>query len=324
MTSVERFLAAQLVSLRESLTYLAQESREPQVLPHQVEILKSFASRVADVAQPTALEGDAGHLSAVAQALASLDLLTQAAAFAEGNSLAGELYAALAEIKIASDVALRRRARERVRGLYVIIDPEVTAGRDPLEVAAAALRGGTGMLQLRDKARDKGLILPLAHALAGMCRDHDALFIVNDHADVATSDSADGLHVGQTDLPVSSARAALRPHQIVGRSNYLPEEAVESEQSGADYVAIGNVYPTTTKASIRTRAPVGTDTVSAVKKAVSVPVVAIGGINLDNVGPVVQAGADAVCVSSAVGLAHDPEAAARLLIERIHVSGGKA
>ena len=217
--------------------------------------------------------------------------------------------------------SLRQQVRQRVFGLYVIIDPQVTGGRDPLKVAQAALEGGARILQLRDKCRDKTETLPLAIKLAGLCRQHQALFIVNDHADLAVDADADGLHVGQKDLPVAEARGVLKPSQIVGRSNAMLEEAIESQAQGADYIAVGSIFATTTKEKTR---PAGLDTLRKVKQVVSRPVVAIGGIKEENVAEVVRAGADVVCVTSAVGMAKAPRAAAERLVEKIRQAGGKA
>ena len=219
----------------------------------------------------------------------------------------------------------RQDRAQRLRGLYFIIDPEVTAGRDPVEVTSAALAGGVRVLQLRDKLRDKGMILPLARDLQRLCHQHGALLIINDHADVARLSEADGLHVGQTDLPTGEARKMLRPSQLLGRSNPTPDHATESAAQGADHIAIGPIYPTGTKST--GRAPVGCEPVRRIKatlaaQEIPAKVVAIGGINEDNVTEVVQAGADALCVSSAIGLATDPQAAARRLSDRIASAGG--
>ena len=207
----------------------------------------------------------------------------------------------------------RNRRIERVRGLYVIVDPEATRGRDVVEVAAAALRGGASVIQLRDKLRDKGEALQAARAIKALCDEHDALFIMNDDADIAFLSEAHGLHVGQTDLPVGEARRVLSPEQIVGRSNNGVVEARESEAQGADYLAVGAVYSTTTMGKSG-RTAVGAETIRAVKAAVSAPVVAIGGINADNIVEVARAGADCICVVSAVTYADDVERAAAELV----------
>ena len=205
---------------------------------------------------------------------------------------------------------------QKVRGLYVIVDPEATRGRDVVEVAEAALRGGASVIQLRDKTRDKGEVLEIARAIKGLCDKHNALFIVNDDADIAYLSEAHGLHVGQTDLPVGEARRVLSPDQIVGRSNNGVEESLESEGQGADYVAVGAIYATTTMGKSG-RTALGPDMIRQVKQAVSAPVVAIGGINAGNIAEVARAGADCICVVSAVTYADDPERAAAELIEII-------
>ena len=219
--------------------------------------------------------------------------------------------------------ALRRAQAHRIHGLYVIIDPEVTNGRDPLDIARAALNGGARMLQLRDKLRDKGEQLPLAVALRDLCAAHNALLIINDHADLAAAVGPEpvGLHVGQTDLPVAEARKILAPGQTLGRSNREIDLIVESQRMGADHVAFGAMYTTTTKQV--TRAPQGPARLKQARAVASVPLVAIGGITADNVAPVVAAGADAVCVTAAVGRAPDPEAAAAALVAAIAAAGGR-
>ena len=219
--------------------------------------------------------------------------------------------------------ALRQTQADRIRGLYVIIDPEVTGGRDPLDIARAAINGGARMLQLRDKLRDKGEQLPLGIALRDLCAANDALLIINDHADLAAALGPEhvGLHVGQTDLPVAEARKILAPGQVLGRSNREIDLIIESQQMGADHVAFGAMYTTTTKQV--TRAPQGPERLKQARAAATVPLVAIGGITAANVAPVVEAGADAICVTAAVGNAPDPEAAAAELTAAIRAAGGR-
>ena len=204
----------------------------------------------------------------------------------------------------------------KVRGLYVIVDPEATRNRDVVDVAASSLRGGASVIQLRDKTRDKGEVLGIARTIRELCDRHDALFVMNDDADIAFLSDAHGLHVGQTDLPVPEARRVLSPDQFVGRSNNGVTEALDSEGQGADYVAVGAIYSTTTMGKSG-RTALGTEEIRNVKQAVSVPVVAIGGINHDNIADVARAGADCICVVSAVTFAVDPERAASELLEII-------
>ena len=249
----------------------------------------------------------------------SLDVLESAGG--QGGSPLEEAWVAQArrvltraESRVAGDI--RAKLADRVRGLYVIVDPEATSGRPVRDVAEAALRGGAGVLRLRDKKGDKGEVLPVALDLKAMCEEHGALFIMNDDADLALSARAHGLHVGQSDLPVVEARRVLNPRQIIGRSNNTFQEAMDSQAQEADYIAVGAVYPTSTIGKGE-RGAVGPELVGEVKERVGQPVVAIGGIDAANVDEVVKAGADCVCVVSAVTLADDPEAAARRLVEAI-------
>ncbi len=179
------------------------------------------------------------------------------------------------------------------------------------------------MLQLRDKLRDKGEILPLATALQKLCQDNDVLLIINDHVDLAAALGTDlvGAHVGQTDLPVAQARQVLLPQQVLGRSNREIDLLIQSQEMGADHVAFGAIYPSTTKSG--GRGPQGIEPLLRAREAAKVPLVAIGGITAENVAPVVEAGADAICVTAAVGAAADPEAAASRLVEAIRRAGGR-
>ena len=179
------------------------------------------------------------------------------------------------------------------------------------------------MLQLRDKLRDKGEILPLAVELQKLCQANDVLLIINDHVDLAATIGPDsvGVHVGQTDLPVAHARRVLAPQQVLGWSNREIPLLIESQEMGADHVAFGAIYPTSTKPG--GKGPQGPERVKEARAVTQVPLVCIGGITSENVAPVVEAGADAICVAAAVGLAVEPEAAALKLVEAIRTAGGK-
>ena len=220
--------------------------------------------------------------------------------------------------KVGGELRAQESAR-RLRGLYVIVDPEATRGRPVPEVAEAALRGGASVVQLRDKSRDKGEVLPDAQGLMALCEEYGALFVVNDDADLARAVGAHALHVGQTDLPVSAARAVLSPAQLIGTSNGTLDEARQSRAGGADYIAVGAIFATTTMGKSG-RTALGVDAIAQVRAAVDAPVVAIGGIDLANVADVVKAGADSVCVVSAVTFADDPEDAARGLVDAMNAA----
>lgn len=197
-----------------------------------------------------------------------------------------------------------------IHGLYVIIDPQMCNGRNPLEIAEAALRGGANVLQLRDKVSDDGDLINMSKDMLGLCEQHKACFIVNDRIGLTSISRNCGLHLGQHDLPISHARDLVGNEKIIGRSNALLEEAIESERQGADYVAVGTIFPTESKSNTRYA---GISVLKEVKEAVSVPVVAIGGIDSTNAKHVIQSGADAVAVLGFVCSAEDPTEKARLL-----------
>jgi thiamine-phosphate pyrophosphorylase len=211
--------------------------------------------------------------------------------------------------------------RPPIRGLYVIVDPEQTRGRDAVEVTRRALEGGASLIQWRDKTRDKGEQLPQLRAVRDLCLRHKALLIVNDHADLALACQADGVHLGQKDLPPAAVRAFVPPDFVVGVSTNNVEEARRAQADGASYVAVGALFPTASKAATRPASP---ERLREVKQAVSVPVVGIGGINEGNIDQVLAAGADAVAVISAVIGADDVrEAAARLVAHFGSAAKGK-
>ena len=206
-----------------------------------------------------------------------------------------------------------------ISDLYVIVGPDATRGRPVLEVAEAALRGGASVLQLRDKTGDRGDVLPVAEKLRELCRDHDALFFVNDDIALGFACDADGVHLGQSDLPVHVARRILAPGKLIGRSNNTDAEVEESVSMGVDYVAVGATFPTTTVGK-GSRQAIGLDGIRRARDLTDLPLVAIGGINESNVAGVIKAGADCVAVISAVTMADDPEAAARRLVDAIEIT----
>ena len=217
-------------------------------------------------------------------------------------------------------LATRRSNAAMVRGLYVIIDPEHTRGRNLITVAMAALDGGASAIQLRDKINNKSNILPFARQITQLCEERSAVCIINDHADLAVACGAHGLHIGQHDLPISEARHVLEPWQFVGTSNSRLEEALESYQRGADYIAVGAICPSSSKDNTH---PAGLETLHFVHQSIPAdgpPLVAIGGITVRNVSQVIRAGASSICVTAAVALADDPASAARTLIKHIQAA----
>lgn len=213
---------------------------------------------------------------------------------------------------------LRRDKLSMLQGLYVIIDPTLTGGRPEFEVVEQALLGGAKVIQLRDKTREKGLQYDVALGLRELCDRHGALFIVNNDPDLALAVKADGVHLGQRDFPLDVARAILPPDKIIGISSATVDEARQADVDGADYIAVGAIYPTQSKEDTR---PAGLATLRQVRQLTKRPIVAIGGITVDNVEAVMAAGADAVAVISSVVSAPDPQEAARQLSESIRRHG---
>lgn len=209
---------------------------------------------------------------------------------------------------------LRRGKIEKLTGLYVIIDPEALGGRSEAQFATKAIRGGARVIQLRDKHRARAKILTVAQELARVCAESETLFIVNDYPDVAVAADADGVHIGQGDLPISAVRRILPIDKIIGCSTATLDEALQAQANGADYIAVGSIYPTLSKADIRLAR---LKTLRQVKDAVSVPVVAIGGINEQNTADVVAAGADCIAVISTIAGAENVELATRQLVAKL-------
>jgi len=196
--------------------------------------------------------------------------------------------------------------------LYVITDEKVSRGRSHLQVAEAAIRGGADALQLRDKEASSGRLYRVALQLRKLARDAKVPFIVNDRVDIALAVDADGVHVGQADLPASVVRELMGPGKILGVSVDTVEEALLAEKDGADYLGVGPVFEARgTKPDAG--APLGVDRVAQIRRHCRLPIVAIGGIDAGNAGEVRVAGADAAAVISAIVAADDIADAARRL-----------
>lgn len=193
--------------------------------------------------------------------------------------------------------------RPRIAGLYLITDQ----GEGLLERVEAAFNGGVRILQYRDKGRSHPERLEIGRELKILCAKYGALFIVNDDLNLAQTLDADGLHIGQDDGDPVLSRAALGAGKIIGVSTHSPEEAAQAQAAGADYVGFGAIYPTSSKEVGIVQSP---DALRALKERVTIPVVAIGGITRDNAAAVIDQGADAVAIISAVLSAKDPEVAA--------------
>jgi thiamine-phosphate pyrophosphorylase len=209
--------------------------------------------------------------------------------------------------------------KKLISGLYVILDSAFLKGRRHADVAIAAIKGGARIIQLRDKQSSRRDLLTIAQEVRQVCVDNRVLFLVNDHIDIALASNADGVHLGTADLPIAEARRLLPLGKIIGATVATVAHAKAAEASGADYVSVAAVYLTTSKYV----EVVGVDRAREIKQVVSLPVVAVGGINKDNVASVIEAGADAVGVISAVMGAADTEGAARQIADVIDQCKGK-
>jgi thiamine-phosphate pyrophosphorylase len=210
--------------------------------------------------------------------------------------------------------AAERRARLAAARLYFVTD-------DPA-VVPGALEGGADLVQLRLKRAVDGEIVAAGRELAELCRRHGALFVLNDRPDLAAACGADGVHVGQDDEPLGSARAAVGSDAIVGTSTHSPEQVDAAERSDADYFAVGPVWETPTKEG---RPAVGLDLVRyAAEHVRRTPWFAIGGIDAERAALVAEAGARRIVVVRAIQQAADPRAAAaalRAALDREPVGG---
>jgi len=201
--------------------------------------------------------------------------------------------------------------------LYVVLDRTASAGRDLEVILDATLAGGCRMIQLREKEWPSGRLLPLAERMRDRCRRAGATFIVNDRVDLALAVGADGVHLGQDDLPPRAARPLLRPGMVLGRSTHSAGQAREAQVEGADYIAVGSMFPTHTKADFQL---VGPELIRAIRPETRSPLVGIGGVTRENVAEVIRAGADGVAVISAVCGAPDPAAATREFLAAIRAA----
>jgi thiamine-phosphate pyrophosphorylase len=195
--------------------------------------------------------------------------------------------------------------------LYVITDEGLSKGYRHAEIARMAIAGGADVIQLRDKKLGGKELLHCAIEIREIARNAGALFLVNDRLDIALASGADGVHLGQEDLPARNVRAICPPGFIIGVSAGTVDEALQAERDGADYIGLGPVFNTASKDDA---GPVcGLGTLKEVKKCVSIPVIAIGGISSANAKDVILSGADGLAVISAVVGQDDIELAARRL-----------
>ncbi|MCL6517064.1 thiamine phosphate synthase [Alicyclobacillus sp.] len=207
------------------------------------------------------------------------------------------------------------RLREALR-VYVVTD-ERPDGAALVPIVERAIAGGATAVQLRRKQELGRRFVELGRALRDLTRRAGVLFFINDRVDVAAIVDADGVHVGQDDISCRDARRILGEDRVIGVSAETVEEAVAAERDGADYIGVGAVYPTRSKPDAGFT---GLDGLSTIVSRVRIPVVAIGGIDLENAAEPMRAGASGIAVVSAVMSATDPEAATRALAARVRAA----
>ncbi len=195
--------------------------------------------------------------------------------------------------------------------LYAVTDRELLGNTSEVEAARLCYEGGADVVQLRAKNVDGGELLTVAKEIQKIAEEHCKYFIVDDRVDVAVLAGADGVHIGQSDIPVTEARRLCGNHMIIGVSVSNVEEAIKAVEGGADYLGVGPIFSTKTKSDAGDA--LGLDAIYDIRKAVDVPIVGIGGINRGNLLDVIHAGADGVAVVSAIMAQKDIKAAAHEL-----------
>ena len=193
--------------------------------------------------------------------------------------------------------------------LILVTDRGLSRGRSHADIAAAAARGGATMVQLREKTASTRDFIDEARALKALLAPLGVALAINDRLDVALAVDADGLHVGQSDMPVEIARALLAPDKFIGLSITEPGQVLQADAALADYLGVGPIYAQQTKADATP--PLGVAGLKQIRKLTKQPLVAIGGLTPDNSAAVIAAGADGLAVVSAIVAADDPQAATR-------------
>ena len=208
---------------------------------------------------------------------------------------------------------------KQVGKLHILTDTVLQTRFSHMELAGLAIKGGADTIQLRQKSGSTREMIQVATQMKQLCADNGVTFIVNDRLDVAIAAEADGVHLGQDDFPIPIARELLGEERVIGGSASTMEEARKCLSEGADYVGFGPVYPTTSKDDAN---PVtGIAMLKQVVEAISLPIIVIGGVSVENVPEVIGAGAHGIAVISAVCCQEDPEQATRTLHQALYEGG---
>jgi len=204
--------------------------------------------------------------------------------------------------------------------LYLVTDRGLSRGRRNLDIIRAAVAGGVTMVQLREKEATTREFYQEGLKIKEFLGEHNVPLIINDRLDIALALDAEGVHVGQDDMPVAVARRILGDDKIIGASVFDVAEAREAEAAGADYLGLSPVFVTSTKPDLT--AQIGIDGIAPIRQAVRIPIVGIGSMSAENAFEAVRAGLDGVAVVSAICSQRDPEAAARAIkVEVLRAKG---
>lgn len=213
---------------------------------------------------------------------------------------------------------MKREELARRLGVYLVMGIGSVNGRSAFEIVEKAIAGGIDVLQLREKNRPMQEVIAVGRQLKALCRKHGVLFVVNDRVDLAMLLEADGLHVGQEDIPAPEARKLVGEHMFIGVSASSVEEAKEAINQGADYLGIGSIYATQSKDDAGE--PVTPALIGEIRAFSDLPIVGIGGIHAENGKEVLEQGADGLAVISAIVGQPDPDRAAAALKELIRTA----
>lgn len=213
----------------------------------------------------------------------------------------------------------KEKKGERIRrwNLYLVTEEKLSAGRKTIDIVRDAIAGGVEIIQLRDKSLPIIDRYRFGKEIRKITLKYDVDFIVNDRIDLAVALDADGVHLGQEDLPIEIGRKILGPEKIIGISVSNVQEAKLAELGGADYLGVGSIYLTESKKVEEDRRSIGLEGVTAIKNQCPLPVVAIGGLKQENCQEIIKAGADAIAVITALTQAPDVSKEARKFKETI-------
>ena len=195
--------------------------------------------------------------------------------------------------------------------LYLVTDRSLSLGRSNLEIIKAAVTGGVTVVQLREKEATTREVYEQGLKIRDFLREREIPLIINDRLDIALALDADGVHLGQDDMPVAAARKILGKEKLIGASVFTPAEARAAEAAGADYLGLSPIFVTSTKPELTVQ--IGIDGISPIRRAVRIPLVGIGSLNAGNAFRAMEAGLDGVAVVAAICSHHDPEGAARAI-----------